>query len=198
MKFIVGDQTDEALCAVLAHEFFLCTESFERFAHFGKLNIFGKRDKRTKILSHNAYARFLHHLYEFYVGCWKRDRHDTRDIHYTMRDQMFNAEVAKLLRGRIDAINGSYAQVWENHISAYQAEVPSNFGEQFRQVRNRTSHSSIKRAASGTDFSLVKFYEACHPFAYLLYYAGQGIWAVEDIQAYDWKEIEQFDLSVQG
>jgi hypothetical protein len=198
MQFIVGDQTDGALCAVLAHEFLLCTESFERFAHFGKLNILGKRDKRTKISSHNAYARFLHHLYEFYVGCWKRDRHDTSDIHYTMRDKMFNAEVAKLLRNRIDAIKGGYAPVWENHISAYQVDVPSNFGEQFRQVRNRTAHSNIKRSASGTDLSLAKFYEACHPFVYLLYYAGQGMWTVKDIEAYDWKEIEQFDLAVQG
>ena len=33
---------------------------------------------------------------------------------------------------------------------------------------------------------------------YLLYYSAQGLWTVKDIEAHDWKSIEDFDLAVQG
>ncbi len=98
----------------------------------------GKRDKLTRIRSHDAYASFLHHPYEFYVGCIKRDQHNLKDIDYRNLDHIFNAEVRKLLLNRIHAIENGYAPSWENHISVYQVDVPEEFGMQFRQIRNRT------------------------------------------------------------
>ena len=95
MKFEKGDATDRALVTAIAHEFILCKDSFERFTQYAGLNIMGKRDKLTKIRSHDAYASFLHHLYEFYVGCIKRDLHDLKDIDYRRLDRIFNAEAKK-------------------------------------------------------------------------------------------------------
>lgn len=197
MKFEIGDATDNALTTTIAHEFVLCKDSFERFAHYASLNIMGRRDKLTKIRSHDAYASFLHHLYELYVGCIKRDMHDLKDIDHRLLDRMFNSEVRKLLNKRIHAIENGYAPSWENHISVYQVEVPEEFGTQFRRIRNRTAHVSIKRAKPKSEMSLADFYERYHKFVYLLYYAAQW-WSTKDIEAQDWKAIEEFDLSVQA
>lgn len=196
MKFEIGDTTDNALTTTIAHEFILCKDSFERFTHYAGMNIMGKRDKLTKIRSHDAYSSFLHYLYEFYVGCIKRDMHDLKKLDPSLLDRMFNAEVRKLLNNRIHAIENGYAPSWENHISVYQVEVPEEFGTQFRRIRNRTVHVSIERARPNNDLSLAEFYHRYHKFVYLLYYAAQW-WTTKDIEAYDWKSIEEFDLSVQ-
>lgn len=197
MKFEIGDETDRALTTTLVHELVLCKESFERFAHLARINIMGRRDKSTKIKCHDAYASFLHHLYEFYVGCLKRDRRNTKDIESEALDKIFNNEVRKLLKNRIDAVEQGYAPSWENHISVYQVEVHNEFGTQFRRIRNRTAHASTKRSVPGEDLSLAQFYERYHQFVYLLYYSGQWLWTVKDIEAHDWKAIEEFDLAIQ-
>ena len=158
----------------------------------------GRRDKTTKIKCHDAYASFLHHLYEFHVGCIKRDLRDTENIQSSVLDKIFNNEATKLLKNRVDAIKGGYAPSWENHISVYQVEVPAEFGTQFRKIRNRTAHASTKRSSPGEELSLGQFYENYHRFVYLLYYSAQWLWTVKDIEAHDWKAIEEFDLAVQG
>ncbi|MHB1117778.1 hypothetical protein [Sideroxydans sp.] len=160
------------------------------------MNIMGSRDKATKIKCHDAYASFLHHLYEFYSGCIKRDFRSTETVRYSVLDQMFNHEVTKLLKNRVDAIKGGYAPSWENHISVYQVEVPTEFGTQFRKIRNRTAHASTKRSSPDDELPLGQFYEKYHNFVYLLYYSAQRLWTVKDIEAQDWKSIEEFDLAV--
>lgn len=115
-----------------------------------------------------------------------------------MLDHIFNGEVVKLLKNRVDAINGGYSPSWENHISVYQVEVPAEFGTQFRKIRNRTAHASTKRSLPGDELTLGQFYEKYHGFVYLLYCSAQWLWTVKDIEAHDWKSIEEFDLAVQG
>lgn len=198
MKFEIGDTTDQALTTTLAHELVLCNDCFERFASLAKANIMGRRDKTIKIKCHDAYASFLHHLYEFYVGCIKRDRRNIGNIPSIVLDRVINNEAKKLLKNRVEAIKGGYAPDWENHISVYQVEVPDEFSTQFRNIRNRTAHASTKRSAPENDLSLKKFYENYHRFVYLLYYSAQCSWTINDIEAYDWKAIEEFDLAVQG
>lgn len=198
VKFEIGDTTDIALSTAIAHEFILCKDSFERFIYYSGLNILGQRDKLTKIRSHDAYASFLHHLYEFYVGCITRNRREIKKLGWQQLDPFFNTEVRKLLGHRIDAINNGYAPSWENHISYYQVEVPEEFGSHFRRIRNRTAHVSFKRVMPSTEISLAEFHARYHMFVYLLYYSAQWIWTTEDIEAQDWKSIEDFDLSVQA
>jgi hypothetical protein len=198
MKFEIGDATDNALTTTIAHEFILCKDSFERFAHFAGLNIMGKRDKLTKIRSHDAYASFLHHLYEFYVGCIKRGKNNLKDLDHRLLGRIFNTEVRKLLNNRVHAIENGYAPSWENHISVYQVDVPEEFGTQFRRIRNRTAHVSIKKARPNTELPLAEFYDQYHKFVYLLYSSAQWMWTTKDIEAQDWKSIEEFDLFVQA
>jgi hypothetical protein len=198
MKFEIGDEIDQALTTTLVHELVLCKDSFERFAALAKMNIMGRRDKATKIKCHDAYASFLHHLYEFYVGCIKRDFRSTETVQSKVLDHIFHREVVKLLKNRVDAIIGGYAPSWENHISVYQVEVPAEFGTHFRKIRNRTAHASTRRSLPGDELSLGQFYEKYHGFVYLLYYSAQWLWTVKDIEAHDWKSIEEFDLTVQG
>ena len=99
---------------------------------------------------------------------------------------------------RVDAIKNGRAPAWENHISTYQVDVPLEFGAQFRRIRNRTAHASTKRSDPGTDLSLAKFYELYHLFVYLLYYSAQWLWSVKDVETFDWKAIEEFDLAIQA
>lgn len=198
MRFDIGDETHQALTITLAHELALCVESFEKFAVLAKNNIMGHSDKVTKIKCHDAYASFLHHLYEFYIGCVKRDLRNTENIPNRVLDSILNREVVKLLGNRIEAIKSGYAPSWENHISAYQVVVPSEFGVQFRKIRNRTAHASAKRSSPIGELTLMQFYAKYHHFVYLLLYSARSRWSVEDVNAQDWKSIEDFDLVVQG
>ncbi len=132
------------------------------------------------------------------MGCGKRDLRDTGEIASQTLDKVFNNEVRKALKNRVDAIKNGRAPAWENHISTYQVDVPLEFGTQFRRIRNRTAHASTKRSDPGTDLSLAKFYEIYHLFVYLLYYSAQWLWSVKDVETFDWKAIEEFDLAIQS
>jgi len=195
-KFSIGAEIDSALTTTLVHEMFLCTNSFDLFASLAARNILGARDKRTKILCHDAYARFLSHLFEFYVGCIQRDRGSTSSVDSGIIDRTLTVEVRKLLKNKVDAIKGGYAPSWENHVSVYQVEVPDEFGVHFRKIRNRTAHASIKRSNPVDDLTLAEFYRRYHGFVYLLYRSGQRLWRVDNIEAHHWRAIEEFDLSV--
>lgn len=193
MKFEIGDAIDAALCKTLAHEMLLCNESFQRFNFLASMNILGSRTKIVKINTHDAYASFLLHLYEFYQGCFQRDRRTTQ-VNNT--DKLFDAEVEKLLQNRRDAITKGYAPDGENPISYYQVDVPKNFGEMFRKIRNRTAHSLVKRSTPGGDITLLNFYQNYHKFIYLLYVSGKSHWTAKNIELTDWGAIEDFDLFV--
>jgi hypothetical protein len=70
MKFLAGDPTDTALCHAIRHEFLRCHDSFEEFAFFAKNTIGKPPDRNASYLAYNAYARFLHHLYEFMLAAY--------------------------------------------------------------------------------------------------------------------------------
>lgn len=198
MKFEIGDDADRALTTTLVHELALCKECFDRFVYFASKNIHGNETKSIKISAYNAYSSFLHHLYEFYVGCIKRDRRNTSDIKSDELDTIFNKEVEKLLRNKRHAIEHGYAPEWENHISVYQVEVPTDFGPQFRRIRNRTAHADLRRAVPVNQLSLGDFYRLYHRFVYLLYAQPHWLWSVKDIEAFDWKAIEDFNLAARN
>lgn len=194
MKFEIGDLTDSALTTTAVHEMALCQQAFDRFVYFSGLNILGEDAKSVKVQSYNAYSEFLHHLYEFYVACFKRDRRSTAKIPYGDLDALLNLEVEKLLRNRRQAIEQGYAPSWENHISVYQVEVPQNFGTDFRKLRNRAAHADPSRAVPG-ELSLGAFFTECHRFIVLLYQSGLAFWTVKDVEKYNWRAIEEFNAA---
>lgn len=60
-----GNETDKALCIELKHEFLRCDEAFKQFVSAGEELIMKGQDRRRAYKAYDAYARFVHHLYEF-------------------------------------------------------------------------------------------------------------------------------------
>jgi len=96
MKFEIGDATDTALCIVLKHEFLRCDDSFNDFAESAKIMITQGENRRISYKTYNAYARFIHHLYEFMLGAIARDRKDTAQL-----SQKWQANISGAIRSAI-------------------------------------------------------------------------------------------------
>ncbi len=182
VQFNAGDTVDRALCAALVHEMTRCKEAFSRFEHLGGRLIVGDTRPALPRHVHDAYADFLRHLYEFYLGAFKRDRWSTADIHWKAADALFNSEAEKMLRRRRDAIVGGYAPEWENQLRVYQVPVPSEFGSQLRHIRNANSHADPRRARPTNNWPLDRFYRECHLFVYLLFYSAHASWGCHSVE----------------
>lgn len=195
MKFEIGDDTDKKLVNVLFHEYVMCEKAFDKFVHFAGSNIMGNTDSNVKLNSYNAYSEFLSKLYEFYVGCFKRKNRDTKNIAHDTLDALFTSEAEKLMRNRRIAIEKGYAPEWDNHISYYEEAVPTDFGKDFRDVRNNTSHTDYRRAG-GNRIGLMDFYKKHHKFVYLLYYSALFAWSEKNHHTHKIDHVEAFDFSV--
>jgi len=194
MKFKLGDPLDTQLCAALVHEMLRCQEAFQRFSHYAGQNIMGDRSKGTVVKSHNAYADFLRHLYEFYGGCFRRDRRTDDEIKAADLDLLLNAEVSKLLRRKCHSIRQGLGSEWENSISVYELPVPADFAMQFRRLRNENSHASARRVAPAGGMTLLGFYKKYNLFVHLLFESAQSMWGGPH-SASSLGEIERFDLA---
>lgn len=160
--------------AALEHQMQLCRAAFARFEHFGGREVMGDKSRTNIRQSHDAYMEFLRTLYEFYVGCFQRDRQDLRSIEGEELDRLFTALTERYFARRREQIQRGYAPAGENALSYYEVEVPKEFAEQFRRIRNANSHVSIHRIKSDRDWSLADFYDRCHRFVMVLY---QDAWS---------------------
>lgn len=194
MQFQEGDATYNDLREVVFHEFILCEGAFDEFARFAGLNIMGASDSATKLRSYNAYSQFLVHLYEFYVGCFKLDRGDTRSICFTEMDGLLVFEAEKSMKRRRHAIIHGYAPEWENDASYYDVAVPADFGRRFCEVRNRTAHADIKRN-SESELGLMGFYRDYHRFAHLLFADARWLWSGRNHKSQTISHVESFDFN---
>ena len=57
-----------------------------------------KSNLELDLMTYNAYALFLQHLYEYFQGCIKRDIRDTSNVPHETIDALINNEVEKILR----------------------------------------------------------------------------------------------------
>jgi hypothetical protein len=173
LKFNIGDETDRALCVGLQHEFLRCDDAFEAFAASAQRMIQFGEDRRSAYRSYNAYAWFLHHLYEFILGAVKRDRLDTASLPADLADRYVHNYIQRVLTKRRDAILNGTAPSWENQISAYAEHAPLDVATEWRRQRNVISgHVSVERS----QLSLTSFYERNHMYVYILYYDCKGFW----------------------
>lgn len=175
----------------------MCEKAFDKFVHFAGSNIMGNTDSTVKLNSYNAYSEFLSKLYEFYVGCFRRENRDTQNIGHETLDSLFTSEAEKLMRNRRNAIEKGYASEWENHISYYQEAVPTDFGKDFRDVRNNTSHTDYRRAG-GNRIGLMDFYKKHHKFVHLLYYSALFAWSGKTHPNHKIEHVEAFDFLTGG
>ncbi len=207
MKFALGSEIDIDHCIALKHEFLRCEDAFNEFANFGagmiKATIVEKEsatlaagyDSRwLAFKTYNAYARFVHHFYEFLLGAMMRERMDTRKIRWEDSDPWIQANAQRVLTGRRTAVTSGIAPSWENSIDAFPESVPPEFAREFRGIRNKANgHVTYQR----TSESLTSFFEKYHQFLYMTYWNCLGFWGENNNEAFpDLKEVTDFSLLI--
>ena len=92
MIFQIGDATDTALCIAIKHEFLRCEDAFKEFASAGTAMVMQGENRRIAYTAYNAYARFVHHLYEFIaaLSTFAADtKMDSRCIQDSLKNRLF-------------------------------------------------------------------------------------------------------------
>lgn len=193
MKFKIGDETDKALCVALKHEFLRCDDAFNQFASAGTELITRGQDRRLAYNAYNAYARFIHHLYEFALCAINRDRSDTTELRGLNADRYVASYMQRSLSKRRDAQLDGRAPSWENHISAFPESIPATLATDFRHARNIASaHAGVKRAK----LNLSEFYDRYHKFLHIFYKDAQDWWGRSSEEFPDLEEITAFSLLI--
>ena len=207
MKFALGSETDSAHSVALKHEFLRCEEAFKEFEKFGLAMIMAAQTQEqigvpvvvneSRLIAfktYNAYARFVHHLYEFLLGALVRERRDTSQIRAEDADRWIQANAQRVLTGRRSSILNGSAPPWENHISAFPETVPPEFAKEFRAVRNKANgHVTYERASK----NLTEFYDKYHKFIYMIYWNCLGFWGAHRNHVFpDLQEITDFSILV--
>ena len=176
MKFETGDQTDQRLIQALQHEYRRSTDAFEDFiACAPVLVVGGGRDVRYA--AYNAYARLLHHLYEFLMGCAARRRRDTRALRADEADALITDHLQRILDARRTAILAGRAPPWENGLEAYPESAPPGFASAFRRCRNITQ---AHVAADRSTLNLSDFYKRNHLFIKIMLEDAALAWGSRD------------------
>lgn len=193
MKFQLGDDTDKALCVAFQHEFMRCRDAFDDFAgSAGQLIMLG-RDRQRAYRTYNAYARFIHHLYEFLIAAIMRQRRDTAAVPFDDAEREIMREGQRVLTNRREAIINGTAPAWENALSAYPEKVPPTFARVFRRHRNiALGHVKPERSK----LSLTTFYADYHLFMWMIYSASHFSWGPRDGPFPDLKEVTNFSVMV--
>jgi hypothetical protein len=206
VKFKPGDKLDSAHCTALKHEFLRCEDAFKDFETYGTLMIMKaqaeaagraeaspEENRLIAYKTYNAYARFIHHLYEFTLGAFQRDRGDTMKLQGAIATRYIQGYAQHVLTGRRQAILNGTAPAWENDISYYPAKAPPEFATKFRQLRNKISaHVTHERSS----IDLTDFYEKYHKYVHMLYWNCLGHWGLRDKEFPDLNEITRFSVLI--
>ena len=198
MRFEIGSEIDVNHCRALTHEYFKCDDAFNLFMRYAEITITSGETPELSYRMYNAYSSFLHHLYEFLLGCFARDMHNTNitnkkgDERIRIIECMITSSVQRVFSNIRDAIKRGEAPSWVNHISYYDITVPENFAADFRQYRNKVSgHVSHERAS---ELSLSEFYQKYHKILVELYYEAKYMWGKKPDNFPDLKEITDFSV----
>lgn len=193
MKHIENSKIFKDMDIALQHEYICCNDAFLCFADAATLLIYDNDNRKLSILAYNNYSRFLHHLFEFYVGCIKRGTKSTKRIPPDTLDLLITNEVQKLLNMKRNAILNGYAPWHENDISAYPEIAPQEFAKELRTIRNNC-HAHVNHNRPNLNFTA--FYEKYHMYAYLLYSYPHWLWSIKDDSTLDLKEITNFMAAI--
>lgn len=196
MKIEKGTKSEQNFIEVISHEFSLCEKAFDEFFLLAESNILGNDNYEVLESLYKNYSSFLTHLYEFYVACFKRDRGNTRNIHYSELDLLLTFEVKKLMRNMCNLIENGGAPDWVNDISYYQEQVPEDFGKKFRDVRNNSSHVDLRRISGGDRPTLKEFMDDYHKFVFFLYDSARSLWSNKKDDPHRASHIQEFNLSL--
>ncbi|OWQ33348.1 hypothetical protein [Pseudomonas sp. DrBHI1] len=189
-------ELDSALIATIHHECFLMKASHDEFIRLGEKQILSTLTPTEQVQLFSSYSSFLHHLYEFFVACFMREQGSDKGFSgragALKKDGLFQAEVSLVFRGIASRLNAGFGEGWENDVSYYDVEIPTDFGKVFREVRNSTAHAITERTSGEIDLS--DFYANYHKYVYELYRAANRYWGRFDIGRLDMKAISRFSV----
>jgi len=197
MRLVLNTEEYQKFLDSMCHEFTLCEQAFDEFIILAETNIQGNSDYKILEKLYSSYAKFIVHLYEFYVACFKRGNGSTENIGYERLDYLFTFEVEKLMNNMCWLIEKGKAPSWVNHISYYQEPVPQDFGEKFRGMRNSLSHVDYRRASGGGNrLTLNEFKKKHHKFLFSLFNSARSWWSGKKESPYELEHNKQFDMDI--
>lgn len=200
VKFEAGDSLDSEHCTALVHEFYRCQDSFKQFEFYGQQLILQGKTRERSYKAYNAYADFIHHMYEFMLGCHARDAGNTRitnkkgEERTSIIESYIMHHAKRVMNQYRDAIQRRTAPDWVNDISYYDVTVPESFAKDFREYRNKVvGHVAHERSSK---LSLTNFYHKYHKFMYYMYRDSIHFWGRRE-EFPDLKEITDFSLMLE-
>ena len=197
MRLVLNTEEHQKFLDSMYHEYTLCEQAFDEFIKLVEINIQGNSDYKILEKLYSSYAKFIVHLYEFYVACFKRSNGSTEKIGYERLDYLFTFEVEKLMNSMCWLIKNDKAPIWVNHINYYQEPVPQDFGEKFRGMRNSLSHVDYRRASGGGNrLTLKEFKENYHKFLFFLFDSARNWWGGKKESPNELEHIKQFNMAI--
>ena len=194
MKFRSGDETDRDLCTALQHEFLRCHDALREFQASAGLLVSQPGDRVLAYSAYNAYARFIHHLYEFVVGALARERRDARFFEKQRgkaADQ--DAHVSAFVHRVVTSARNTPES--EGESKSCPEMLPQDFAEKFRKCRNIAyGHVTPDRPR----LNLSEFYEKYHTYLCILYQHAREWWGLRSEEFPDLKEITQFSITARN
>ncbi|WP_431700577.1 hypothetical protein [Pseudomonas sp. BR20] len=180
MKFEPSGSIDAMHCLAIKHEYLRCRDMFEVFRDTATGIVLSGHSREAAYRAYNAYSGFILHLYEFLIALHARDYGDTEVVSYKaarasgyeradILDALVNEDAERVVQNRIDRINRGSAPSHENAIDYYYRllPLPTDFAKTFRRMRNKVGgHVTYERLE---EIDLTAFYQANHPYLYLLY-----------------------------
>lgn len=199
MKFSAGDAVDYDYCIVLTHEFLRCEDAFIEFSTYANQMVIHGQTKKISFKAYNAYTRFLHHLYEFMIGCHTREAGNTNIKYKSIEERIAAIEsyitnhAQRIMRQYVEAIDRGSAP-YANSREYYDVTIPTDFAKDFREYRNKAiGHVAYERASK---LNLTEFYEKYHKFIYALYQDSIYWWGTQGREFPDLNEITAFSVLV--
>jgi len=190
-------ELDSALIATIHHESFLMKTSHDEFIRLGEKQILSTLTPTEQVQLFSSYSSFLHHFYEFSIACFMREQGSDKGFSgrdgATKKDNLFQAEASRVFRGIVSRLQSNLGEGWENDLSYYDIEIPLDFGEKFRKVRNSTAHAITERTSGEVDLS--EFYAVYHKYVYEIYRAAYRYWGRFNIDQLDMKAIGRFTVA---
>ncbi|MBP9886013.1 MAG: hypothetical protein KBF93_06935 [Leptospiraceae bacterium] len=157
-SFNAGDETDKQLVIAISHQFLRAESAFARFINYMssyppldkvlelEVNRIFIPERQWQVDVYNAYADFIHHLYEYMIGCFKRGVNSLDDIDHKRSDILIVREAEKYRNQCLVRIRENKDKEYGlNDISYYIDPVPEDFGMAFRNARNMNAHADIRR-----------------------------------------------------
>lgn len=200
MNDTAWEKIDSDHCKAMVHEYFRCEDAFQSFCKHSEYMILKKKNREVSYMAYNAYASFIHHLWEFLQGCHARDAKKKNITNKKGNERIrviesyvsFHAQ--RIFDQYRDAIKGGYAPEWVNHISYYEIKVPNEFASEFRKYRNKVSgHVDHERVSN---LSLTEFYQKYHKFLYYLFLDAKKMWGTNSAEFPDLKEVTDFCIMI--